>query len=611
MSGRKWACMVLGALALVLALWCALNVAVDPFNAFGDRLMHWDSYTQTLNPRNSKAVWLAGHLDSYDGYILGSSSAASYRPETLERCLGGSFYNAFHYGADLSYDRQLVSYLLENDDDVQRIVLVLGLSDANRSHADASSLAGRTNWRVSGESRLSYYTAYLFADPNYALEKLRSRRIDTILPQPFDVFVPESGVYDKRVRDVEPIGSLEAYLDEHGEDFAAGTAAPTALADIDGCVEQVRQIRALCDGAGVELTVILSPVYQSQLAQYTTESINEFFTKLAAVTDYWNFAVSTLSGDARYFYGATHTRNATADMVLACLYPSDAQTAYDGLGLYCEQGATVTLREDATPEAASTATVPILLYHHLSETQPESATVLHPDTFAHQMALLAENGYQSVTFDDCIAFVESGTPLPEKAVIITFDDGYRSNYELAYPILEQYGLDATIFVIGCSVGHGQYYKNTTYEMTPHFGRDEIAEMTASGRITIASHTYDMHQWAPFESGDAVRESILPFEDEGEADYIEALTLDVALQRRLFDGFGLAESRVLAYPMGQWSTLTNVVLRECGYKVTVTTDSGRENTLVAGLPQSLYCLGRMTVSGETTDAQLLAYLAQGQ
>ena len=129
MSGKKWAVMVIAALLCVFLVWAVLNVLVDPFNAFSDTLMSWDSYTQTLNPRNSKAVYITEHFDEFDSYIIGSSSAASYLPETLNHYLDASFYNMLHYGSDTEYDRMLVEYLLNNDE-VRYIVLVLGLNEA-------------------------------------------------------------------------------------------------------------------------------------------------------------------------------------------------------------------------------------------------------------------------------------------------------------------------------------------------------------------------------------------------------------------------------------------------------------------------------------------------
>ena len=98
----------------------------------------------------------------------------------------------------------------------------------------------------------------------------------------------------------------------------------------------------------------------------------------------------------------------------------------------------------------------------------------------------------------------------KKPVVITFDDGYLSNYQYAYPILKETGMVATIFVIGATVGNTEHYKNTNYPITPHFTFQQGAEMVASGIISIQSHTYDMHQWAPYETSDSPRVNILPW-----------------------------------------------------------------------------------------------------
>lgn len=253
-------------------------------------------------------------------------------------------------------------------------------------------------------------------------------------------------------------------------------------------------------------------------------------------------------------------------------------------------------------------TVPILLYHHLTETGNDASDV-SVESFRRQMALLKTEGYQPISFDTLIDYVENGTALPEKPVIITFDDGYYSNYQYAYPILCQYGYPAAIFVIGCSVGHLEYYKDTTYPLTPHFGAEEIAEMCESGLIAIQSHTYDMHQWAPYESGEAVRESILPLEGESEEVYIAALTADHQKEAELLLASGAGEIRVVAYPGGKTCALANTTLQELGVAVTLTTDPERLNRVQPGEWQTLIDMGRLSINEATTDQEILEYLSK--
>ena len=132
-------------------------------------------------------------------------------------------------------------------------------------------------------------------------------------------------------------------------------------------------------------------------------------------------------------------------------------------------------------------------------------------------------------------------------------------------------------------------------------------MTASGLISIESHTYDMHQWPPFETGDRVRDTILPFEDESEADYMQALTQDIEKQNELFATLSLLPSDVLSFPKGAKSDLANAILKSSGYKVTVSNHPDENNTLVAGLPQSLLNLGRLTMDEGASEEDMLFYL----
>jgi peptidoglycan/xylan/chitin deacetylase (PgdA/CDA1 family) len=98
-----------------------------------------------------------------------------------------------------------------------------------------------------------------------------------------------------------------------------------------------------------------------------------------------------------------------------------------------------------------TLKVPILMYHYVSE-PPEDADKYRldlstsPGLFREQMLLLVENGYETVDLYDLSLAIVDKSQLPEKPVILTFDDGYRDNYENAFPILRELGLQATFFV---------------------------------------------------------------------------------------------------------------------------------------------------------------------
>ena len=244
--------------------------------------------------------------------------------------------------------------------------------------------------------------------------------------------------------------------------------------------------------------------------------------------------------------------------------------------------------------------VPILLYHHFSE-RGDGVT---PETFELHMRALSEAGYEAVTVDQLVGYVEGEEELPERPVCITMDDGYLSNYETAWPVLERYDMKATIFLIGSSVGHTEHYKDTEHPITPHFSWEQGREMVDSGVIDLQCHTYDMHQWAPYETGDKVRENALPLEGESEQAYTEALVEDIEAFQSDYERELGRSAYVFAYPGGQCSERSEEIVHSQGFSVTVTSDASRENWIFKGDPESLYRLGRENIEESVTAEELL-------
>ena len=355
--------------------------------------------------------------------------------------------------------------------------------------------------------------------------------------------------------------------------------------------------------------MICSPVYSSQLEAYGDEALNRYRTELSKIVDFWDFSDTSISYDSRYFYDASHFRNAVGTMALAQVFGDDSVYRPADFGTYvtAENCAAYLDKLAAQPKEADptsyTADVPVLMYHHFS--QEASGEVVRAETFAAHLRALQEAGYTAVSMREMIDFVYNGGSLPEKPVCITMDDGYLSNYEIAMPILAQYGMKATVFAIGSSMGHREFYKETQHRLTPHFGYDEARAMLASGVLDVQSHTYDMHQWAPFESGPAIRTSALPLEGESEAEYAAALAADLERynqerQAELGEGFC-----ALAYPGGYYNDLTEVLIHQAGIPITLSIRTDSRNVLLRGLPQSLYALCRWNITEQVTPEALLA------
>lgn len=609
MSSKKWLVMLPLTLLLVMGCCAVFNMLIDPFGVFGDPILDWYSYNETNNPRVAKLAWLDEHYQQYDSYVIGSSSAASYNVEELNDYLDASFYNLFVYGCDTRDYRDFAAYVLEHYT-VKNIVLNLGINEAVYYDEGEDDLNGKMHAKASGRSLPLFYLEYALTTTLQSVEKLASRLRDTELPQVFDVFLVESGCYDKRVRDVEKIGDPAVYDRAYTGEFSTSEQGGQ-LPYVKECAQMVAEIRDLCAERGVNLMVITSPVYAGQWNAYEESALRAYKTALADVTDYWDFSCTPISYDNRYFYDQTHFRNAVGTMVLAEIFGNDQVWRPERFGAWitadnCQTYLDGLFSDPPTAKVEDyTADVPVLLYHSIVE-EPGSYLEVSPETFDAQMRFLAENGYHAVTTQELIDYVYHGGELPDKPVLISFDDGYQNNYDYAWPILREHDLKATIYAIGVSVGHDRY-KDTQFEMTPHFGFEEARRMVESGVIDVQSHTYDMHQWPPFESGDRIRQTMAPLEGEIYDDYAAALNRDVAAYNQIAKKELGYEFTSLAFPGGDYTTLTEVLVHQAGIPVTMSTQTDNRNILVRGLPQSLYALSRWSVMEETTQADLLEVL----
>ena len=252
----------------------------------------------------------------------------------------------------------------------------------------------------------------------------------------------------------------------------------------------------------------------------------------------------------------------------------------------------------------NSAVIPILMYHHLADDGDPGSTV-SADVFESHIRALNAAGYTAVSFEELYNFVVNGTPLPELPVMITFDDGYKSVYDTAFPILQKYNMKATSFIIGVFFGQTLYKDISYLEITPHFGDAEALEMAESGIFSIQSHSYDMHQFMPYETGPA-RLGIIRMKGESRAEYIEAFKTDFALAADQIESAVGVRPFVYSYPFGKATKPAAGILPEMGVKVTVITVP-HANRVVPAMPQSLYGLGRFNVSGDMSAKELLAMI----
>ena len=228
-------------------------------------------------------------------------------------------------------------------------------------------------------------------------------------------------------------------------------------------------------------------------------------------------------------------------------------------------------------------TLPIAMYHHiLKEDDRLNKYTISPEEFKGDLQYLKEQGYQFILMQDLIDYVYQGVALPEKPVMITFDDGYESFYEYAYPILQEMDAKAVFSIVG---KYADLYSQTSdhHVRYSHATWEQMQEMVISGRVEIQNHSYNMHV---NENG---RHGAKKIPGEDNAHYRQVLIDDIgALQQEFFDKLGFYPT-VFTYPFGQISPEALPVIKELGFTGALVCRE-RLNYLT-GDPEELYHLNR--------------------
>lgn len=188
---------------------------------------------------------------------------------------------------------------------------------------------------------------------------------------------------------------------------------------------------------------------------------------------------------------------------------------------------------------ADAVKVPILIYHSVKPHKGvESALIKYydvaPESLEKQFRYLRDNGYTVIGLDFLIDALQQTITLPSKSVVLTFDDGWRNQFQYAYPILKKYNYTATFFIFTRAIDHQSFL---TW--------DQIKIMDAGG-MTIGGHTRT-HPYLP------------------------DITDPVVLRREIIGGKSIVENRIghpitlFAYPFGHYNDQIIQIVKEAGYK----------------------------------------------
>lgn len=216
--------------------------------------------------------------------------------------------------------------------------------------------------------------------------------------------------------------------------------------------------------------------------------------------------------------------------------------------------------------------VVVLMYHDVSQ-EPKDIASLSTANFEKQLALMQANNFKWITMSEYRDFILHGAPVPDNAVLLTFDDGYESLYTQAYPLLKQYGAPASSFLIVSKVGEKEAYN-------PKVTWEQIKEMQQNG-ITFFNHTFDSHRYMPTAPDNGNRKPMLarPIYLKKEQrmetfeEYEKRVTEDL---RKATDRLRTeldAPTYALAFPYGAYSDTVLEISKQLGIDITFTVLSG--------------------------------------
>lgn len=191
-------------------------------------------------------------------------------------------------------------------------------------------------------------------------------------------------------------------------------------------------------------------------------------------------------------------------------------------------------------------TVPILVYHNFSNKRSDK-TAVSQDDFEAQMKYLKKNGYHVVSIDQLLDFIDYKEQLPEKSIVITFDDAWRSIFDVALPILIKYDFTATFFIYTDFIGGGKAMTWKQIETLSKIGFD----------IQCQTKTH--------------RNLAVPKKNESFKEYFESIEMEIGYPKKLLKKKLNIDCNFLAYPYGETNNLVIALLKKHGYRAAFTFD----------------------------------------
>lgn len=237
------------------------------------------------------------------------------------------------------------------------------------------------------------------------------------------------------------------------------------------------------------------------------------------------------------------------------------------------------IKEDNT----ETLNLPIIMYHSiLTPGSKLGKFVISTKELEDDLKYLTSQGYNTIFMNDLIDYVYSEKELPEKPIILTFDDGYYNNYLYAFPLMKKYNCKMVISPIGKCIDI--YSENSDkHPAYAHVTWDNLKEMQDSNLVEIQNHSYNMHKCKNSRIGTKIKKG------ESIHEYKKKLMEDIGtLQEKINLNLNTIPT-TFTYPFGAITESSKEILKEMGFKATLTCENKMNK--ISHDPECLYGLYR--------------------
>lgn len=227
--------------------------------------------------------------------------------------------------------------------------------------------------------------------------------------------------------------------------------------------------------------------------------------------------------------------------------------------------------------------LPVLMYHLILKNPGNSNKFIVPQSvFEEDLKYIKNHGYTTILVQDLIDYTENKKELPEKPILLTFDDGAFNNYLYAFPLAKKYEAK---FVFSPIAKEAERYtkahdENPTYS---HANWEKISEMSKSGLVEIQNHTYNMH------SNKNSRIGCTKKRNESVEEYKQKLSEDIRKSQELISQNTGVTPTAFFYPYGAKSDCSEEILKSLGFKATFLCES--KINIISRNPECLFGLKR--------------------